>query len=188
MPTRRPKIPEQDLTTSYHFILLACLLLAIAPPAFADQLDDLARDFRAWRRLNQPLSNDDIPRIDRPAEWTPDWSPATIAQRRQKLVEFEQRWRKINAAGWPAGRQVDYRLIGSAIARARWELEVTRGWRRNPNFYIHQTLGAIFDRLLQPPPFDVGRRAINSTCARFTTSSGRTATYRLRCNVGSISA
>src|SRR5262249_22294247 len=63
----------------------------------------------------------------------------------------------IDPGGWTIARQVDYRLIGSAIARVRWELEVERGWRRDPRFYINQTLGAIFDRLLQPPPIDAAR-------------------------------
>jgi hypothetical protein len=43
------------------------------------------------------------------------------------------------------------------LARVRWELDVLRGWRRNPHFYVHQTLGAVFDALLQPPPFDARR-------------------------------
>src|SRR5262249_19638330 len=52
---------------------------------------------------------------------------------------------------------VDYRLLGSALSRVEWELDVIRGWQRNPYFnpyfYVHQTLGAIFELLLQPPPF-----------------------------------
>jgi uncharacterized protein (DUF885 family) len=141
-----------------RYLMIAVVLLALAPrAASADEFDDLAREFWQWRAVHQPLSTDDIPRIDRPAEWTPDWSAATIAKRRQSLVEFEQRWKRINATTWPVTRQVDYRLIGSAIARVRWELEVTREWQRNPRFYLSQTLGAIFDRLLQPPPIDGAR-------------------------------
>src|SRR5205807_6652152 len=45
------------------------------------------------------------------------------------------------------------RLIGSAPARVRHELDVAAGWRRNPHFYVHQTLGAVFELLLAPPPF-----------------------------------
>jgi hypothetical protein len=51
-------------------------------------------------------------------------------------------------------RQVDFRLIGSALARVRWELDYERAFRRDPNFYIDQAEGVLFDRLLQPPPFD----------------------------------
>jgi hypothetical protein len=52
---------------------------------------------------------------------------------------------------------VDYRLIGSAIARVSWELDVTRGWQRNPVFYLEQTLGALHDPLTPVPPFDAAR-------------------------------
>jgi uncharacterized protein (DUF885 family) len=138
-------------------IAVLALLCIFAGPAAADDLETLARDFWAWRRLHQPLSGDDIPRIARPAEWLPDWSAATLAARRKSLTNFEARWKKLDASRWPVAQQVDYRLIGSAIARVRWELEVTRGWQRNPLFYIDQTLGAIFDRLLEPPPFGAVR-------------------------------
>ncbi|MGH9366826.1 MAG: hypothetical protein ACRD3M_04020 [Thermoanaerobaculia bacterium] len=48
--------------------------------ALADDLDSLAGDFWSWRAAEQPLSGDDIPRIDRPAGWTPDWSGAAVAR------------------------------------------------------------------------------------------------------------
>ncbi len=134
--------------------LIGFLVLGFARAATADELDDLARDFWAWRAVEQPISGDDIPRIERPADWIPVWSPTAIDQRRRALAAFEGRWAKLNPSSWPVSRQVDYRLIGSALARVRWELEVTRGWQRNPMFYVEQTLGAIFDRLLRPAPLD----------------------------------
>ena len=124
-----------------------------------DPLNELARDFWAWRIINQPLTHDDIPRIERPPDWVPDWSQEAIAKRRQALTEFESRWRRIDASTWLIPQHVDYRLIGSALARVRWEFEITRGWERNPKFYIDHTLGAIFTQLVQPPPFDSTRSA-----------------------------
>ena len=107
------------------FAWLCAVLLAgfFVPAAHADALDDLARDFWAWRAAEMPVSTDDIPRLDRPAGWVPDWSPAAVQSYRKQVSEFEQRWSTIDAAKWPVPRQVDYRLIGSAIARARWELD-----------------------------------------------------------------
>ena len=134
-----------------RFLWLALLLCAAL---IADPLDDLAREFWQWRGLHQPLSGDDIARIDRPVDWTPEWSSQIIAQRRAALAAFEKRWKEMDAGRWPIPRQVDYRLIGSALARCGWELYVTRSWQRDPTFYIDQTLGAVFERLLQPPPFD----------------------------------
>ncbi len=130
------------------------LILCLSATLSADPLDDLARDFWGWRAVHQPITGDDIPRIDRPADWTPDWSPQSIAQQREDLAVFEKRWKEMDSGRWPIPRQVDYRLIGSALARVGWELYVTRSWQRNPHFYIDQTLGAVFDRLLQPPPID----------------------------------
>ena len=57
-------------------------------------------------------------------------------------------------------QQVDYRLIGSAIARVHWELNVTCGQERNPGFYVDQTLGLLFLSLLKPPPFTEARSRI----------------------------
>ena len=129
------------------------LLLFFAPALRADPLDDLARDFWAWRASEKPVSTDDIPRLERPAGWTPDWSPAAAARYQQELERFEARWKQLDAASWPVPRQVDYRLIGSAISRVRWELDVDRAWQRNPDFYLDQTLGAYVLLLLPPPPF-----------------------------------
>ena len=138
-------------------VVLGCLVLLAPAVTPAGELDDLARDFWAWRAVHQPLSSDDIPRIERPAGWVPDWSQPAVAGRRQALRAFEDHWKKLEVSGWPIPRQVDYRLLGSALARVRWELDITRGWRRNPMFYLDQTLGAIFERLLQPPPIDRAR-------------------------------
>ena len=58
---------------------------------------------------------------------------------------------------WTVAEQVDYRLIGSALARVRWELDVNPRWQRDPTFYLNQTLTAIVETLVQPPPFDARR-------------------------------
>src|SRR5438552_1749949 len=144
---------------------LICLAVLLAAPLLrADSLDDLARDFWVWRAIQQPVSDDDVNRIERAVDWLPDWSPAAVARYRGQLAEFESRWKKLDASAWPVPRQVDYRLMGSALARVRWELEFTRNWQRNPEFYIDQTLGAYFELLLPPPPFDAERtRHIKAT-------------------------
>jgi hypothetical protein len=132
-------------------------LVLLSVPAAADDLDTLARDFWAWRARQMPISGDDIPRLTRPAGWTGDWSPAAVAGYRRELLAFEGRWRRLDHRAAPVPLQVDYRLMGSAISRVRWELEITRGWQRNPWFYLNQTLGAVFLLLLPPPPFDDAR-------------------------------
>jgi uncharacterized protein (DUF885 family) len=148
-------------------LLLACVVSLGAAQAARprDALDDLARDFWTWRVVHQPSTADDIPRVERPANWMPDWSAASIAARREALAAFERRWHAIDASALTVPRQVDHRLIGSAIARVRWELDIAPAWQRDPAFYIQQALGPVYDVLLPPPPIDAGRA--DALIARF---------------------
>lgn len=130
-------------------LLLSSLCLA---PAKADSLVQLASDFWTWRAAYRPFTFDDVPRIEH-APGVRDWSGAAIARQRAELTEFERRWKALRTLGWPVAQMVDYRLMGSAIARVRWELDVNPRWQRDPAFYVEQTVGALQEELLPPPPF-----------------------------------
>src|SRR5277367_819036 len=138
-----------------RFFFLAPILLGMAiMPAKADSVADLSQSFWTWRAVEQPFTDDDIPRLDRPANLKIEWTQATIAARRKEIIDFEDRWKALApATSAPVAEQVDYRLLGSAIARVDWELNINREWQRNPFFYVDQTLGSVFILLLQPPPF-----------------------------------
>lgn len=136
-------------------LFLVCFFAASF--SHADSVDDLARDFWAWRASEQPFSSDDIVRIDHPVGWVPDWSPQAVARYRQQLDAFEARWKILRDATAPIPRQVDYLLVGSALSRVRWELYLTRSWERNPTFYVDQTVGAYVHLLLDPSPFTADR-------------------------------
>jgi hypothetical protein len=69
-------------------------------------------------------------------------------------VGFEGRWKKLDSAQWRIPKQVDSKSIGSALSRVRWELEVNPRWKRDPNFYIEQTLTALAEALTIPAPYD----------------------------------
>jgi uncharacterized protein (DUF885 family) len=131
----------------------------LQPSSNYENIQTLADAFWIWRAENMPISYDDIPRLDRPKGWVPDWSAARIAERRSELANFEAKLNQIDISGWSINQQVDYRLIGSALARVRWELDITRSQDVNPDFYVHQTLGALFLMLLSPRPFDSERCA-----------------------------
>ena len=138
---------------------LTLLCCAAAASLRADDLPKLSESLWAWRAQEQPFGEDDIPRIERPDNFAVNWSLAVVQERRQKLSEFEQRWKRLKPpAGSPVAGQVDYRLVGSALARVRWELDVEQAWRRNPEFYVDQTLGAMVALLLPPPPFSLDRQ------------------------------
>jgi uncharacterized protein (DUF885 family) len=142
-----------------RYLAVVSLLFVSCSFARADSVDELSDSFWQWRAQEQPFSADDIPRIERPANLVIDWSPQTIAQRRQELDRFEQRWKALAPPAQTAVRdQVDYRLLGSAVARVRWELAIEQGWKRDPQFYVDQTLGSVFQLLLQPPPFSESRQ------------------------------
>src|ERR1051326_2167941 len=136
-------------------LLIWVALLSIAQ-AQADSLEELAKDFWPWRAQYAPFSGDDVNRIERPGGKR-DWSRASIDQRRKDLAGFETRWKKLNPAQWPIPQHVDYKLIGSALSRVRWELEVNPRWKRDPNFYIEQTLTALAEALTIPAPYDEAR-------------------------------
>jgi hypothetical protein len=139
-------------------LLLSWLVLSRGVQAQPDSLDKLANDFWAWRAKYAPFSGDDVNRMERPGG-TRDWSRASVDQRRKDLAGFEASWKKIgaNQANWLIPKQVDYKLIGSALSRVRWELDINPRWRRDPNFYIEQTLTALAEALTVPAPYDESR-------------------------------
>jgi uncharacterized protein (DUF885 family) len=128
-------------------------LLAQTPRPTSDSLEKLASDFWTWRAQYAPFSGDDVNRMERPGG-TRDWSRGKIDAHRQELAEFETRWKQIDLSGAAVAQQVDYRLIGSALARVRWELDVNPRWKRDPGFYLEQTLTALAEAVTVPAPYD----------------------------------
>ncbi len=120
------------------FWLLILLLhfpgAVMVPPANPanDSLEKLAADFWTWRAATQPYSPDDIPRIERPGGKR-DWSHAEIEKQREALAGFDGRWKKLEIRGAPVQQQTDYRLVGSALARVRWELDINARWKVDAN-------------------------------------------------------
>lgn len=123
--------------------------------SLSEEIARLGQDFWNWRRVQQPRSHDDIPRIERPQGWTPQWSKDDVARYRTDVSDFLNRFNGIDA-GTPTSPKVDvesyveYRLMGSAIHRALWELDHLKIWQEQPRFYIDQSIGVLFDHLLPP--------------------------------------
>src|SRR5213082_84099 len=140
---------------SWAGVFLFALLL-ITASAETKSLDKLANDFWAWRAKYAPFTDDDVNRIERPGG-VRHWSRSSIDSQRKDLAEFETRWKKLDANTWPIPQQVDYRLIGSALARVRWELDINPRWKRDPNFYVAQTLTPVAEALTVPGAYDAAR-------------------------------
>jgi uncharacterized protein DUF885 len=131
-------------------------LLAQNPTGSTDPLQSFAQEFWQWRAATQPFSPDDIPRIERPGG-TRDWSRSAIERQKEQRRHFEDCWKSLAAREKNPAWQVDYHLMGSALARAKWELELNPRWRRDPNFYLEQSLTPVTEALTVPPPFDAAR-------------------------------
>jgi len=136
--------------------LLALIAICVANIAAAESLEKLADDFWTWRAKYAPFTGDDVNRLERPGRIR-DWSQASIDRQHKDLEQFEARWKKIDPNGWPTPQQVDYKLIGSALSRVRWELDKNPRWKRDPNFYVEQTLTALAEALTIPAPYDEAR-------------------------------
>src|SRR4029077_14529954 len=131
-------------------------MLSVSSQTRADSLEKLADDFWKWRAKYAPFTGDDVNRIERPGGIR-DLSRGSIDQKRKDLEQFEARGKKIDPSHWSIPQQVDYKLIGSALSRVRWELDKNPRWKRDPNFYIAQTFTALAEALTVPQPYDEGR-------------------------------
>jgi uncharacterized protein (DUF885 family) len=139
---------------------LLIVLLLLSAVSFSqpqsDSLDQLATDFWTWRAQYRPFTFDDVPRMEH-AGGVRDWSASSVASQRVELAAFERRLKAMATDTWPVARKVDYRLMGSALARVRWELDVNPRWQRDPMFYVEQTVVALQEELMPPPPFNAAR-------------------------------
>ncbi len=145
-----------------RLLLLFCALPGYAQEATragagSPELQALAAEFFAWRAVTQPATTDDVVRVERPDGWVPDFSPQALRAAQQKLEDIRRRLQALRPDSWPVADRVDYLLLRSALDRVDWGLNVLRSARRNPNFYVDQTLGAVFEALVQPPPFGEAR-------------------------------
>lgn len=122
------------------------------PPVLDGGLQQLAAEFFAWRATQQPASGDDIPRIERPANWLPAWSLEDIAIYRARFRDFLERLAALDRSDFGRADEVDALLLESAIKRVGWELDVLRAPQRNPLFYVDQTLGTVFELLVLSSP------------------------------------
>ncbi|MFJ6650537.1 DUF885 family protein [Streptomyces sp. NPDC091290] len=123
------------------------------------ELVQLAAEFWQWRARTQPDSFDDVPRPQRPADWAADWSAQAVDERRRQLARFTARHRALDLHAGTVVDRVDARLLRVALDKVHWELDLLRGWQRNPCFYIDQSLVPLYVELLAPPPFGEKRAA-----------------------------
>ncbi|MCH6574342.1 MAG: DUF885 domain-containing protein [Bacteroidetes bacterium] len=133
------------------------IVLLIPNPGISQnnvEIQNFAKDFFNWRVITQPATGDDIPRVERPDKWIPDYSPEALAEYREKYFEFSSKLKNLSSTGWSKSDSVDYLLLHSAVERVNWELNILKLPNRNPDFYVHQTLGAVYELLLIHSPIN----------------------------------
>ncbi len=133
-------------------LLVSFLMLANSYPQLNKELQSLAADFFQWRMVTQPSTEDDILRVERPDGWIPDFSPETLEKNKQKYIEYSNQLKNISRNNWSRSDSIDYLLMHSGIERVNWELNILRSPYRNPDFYVHQTVGAVYELLLIHSP------------------------------------
>lgn len=125
--------------------------------ANSKSLELLSSSFFEWRRVQQPAQGDDIPRVERPDGWVPDFSPEALETYREQYSYFLESLDDIDVSSLDVSAQVNARLLRSAIHRVHWELDVLRTPHRNPLFYVDQTLGSVFELLIISSPMTESR-------------------------------
>ena len=148
-------------------LLLICFLFTGQPLMAAEQkpesdkaLQALATKFFEWRRIQQPVTGDDIPRVERPDGWVPNYSPEALQAYRDGYRAFIDALDHLDRDHWRLADQVDAKILEAAIQRVHWELDMLKSPHRNPLFYVDQTLGSVFELLVLSSPM-TDRRAEN---------------------------
>jgi len=138
------------------FILFIIISLGLSNEPNKD-IQELAKEFWQWRFVTQPAQGDDILRVERPDGWTPNFSRTAVEVNRKKYADFRRKIDALSRNSWTRSDSVDYLCLRSAIERINWELNVLRLPNRNPDFFVHQTLGSIYELLLIHTPMSNDR-------------------------------
>lgn len=122
-----------------------------APERSKPALIELAEEFYAWLDAHRPVEPFAVVRARRPPGWSPDWSMTAVQQRKVEYLQFQGRVKSLNTLDYDTADRIDAHLLGAAMERVHWQLEVLASWRRDPGFYLDQSLGSLFELLIQSP-------------------------------------
>ncbi len=98
------------------------IVLLIPHPGISQnnvEIQNFAKDFFNWRVITQPATGDDIPRVERPDKWIPDYSRQALAAYREKYIEFSSKLKNLSHTGGSKSDSVDYLLLHSAVERVQ---------------------------------------------------------------------
>ena len=119
-------------TAAFLFAGIACSVSAqtgievepemTAETAVPSELVDLYRDWRGFERATL-------------RDGAPDYSEATMTEKREGLTRLRARLTDIDISDWPVSAQIDYQLVRAEMNGLAFNLDVLRPWQRDPAFY-----------------------------------------------------
>jgi hypothetical protein len=77
----------------------------------------------------------------------PDYGPAAIEARRERMRGYQARLADMAVARWPRAQQIDYLAVRAKFDEHDFTLNVSRPWSRDPGFYADQMLRVTFTSL-----------------------------------------
>jgi hypothetical protein len=77
----------------------------------------------------------------------PDYGPAAIAARRERMRGYQARLADMGVARWTRSQQVDWLAVRAKFDEYDFWLSVSRPWSRDPGFYADQMLRVTFTSL-----------------------------------------
>jgi hypothetical protein len=77
----------------------------------------------------------------------PDYRPAAIAVRQQKIAEFRRRLAAISPSGWTVSEKVDYLLVQARLNALEFMFRVQHPWSSDPGLYVDAVQRVAFAEL-----------------------------------------
>ena len=103
--------------------LSSVLLLVAVAPLIAQQQH--GEGYEALVALNNEIRADAVPSV---VDGVPDYRPAAIAVRQQKIGEFRRRLAAISPSGWTVSEKVDYLLVQARLNALEFLFRVQHPW------------------------------------------------------------
>jgi|HubBroStandDraft_4_1064222.scaffolds.fasta_scaffold01104_5 hypothetical protein len=126
----------------FWVVLSTVLLLVAVAPMIAQQ--EHAEGYAVLVALNDEIRADAIPPV---VEGVPDYRPAAIAVRQQKIAEFRRRLAAILPSGWTVSEKVDYLLVQARLNALEFMFRVQHPWSSDPGLYVDAVQRVAFAEL-----------------------------------------
>ena len=127
-------------------LALVLLLAAFSNPdsVFASE-DAIPSGAGSYQELVELL--DEFLAFRESADARADFSAAAVADRRERMKQFQQRIDAMGVAAWSRSQQVDYLAVRSRLDQYDFSLQRLRPWARDPGFYVDEMLWVTFTEL-----------------------------------------